>query len=239
MPLNVRSLLTADATWTPEQEQVVFGSIRLRNGTCKMTNHHRLDALNALVIGEWRRLGQKPHKIMDVGASSGTASLEWLDSLTSAGIDADMVATDLCLRASLVRLLPRYDVLLDHDGKILQHIVGDRLVQWYVNGPRAFLRADGYVVVTLNTAGKALLLLTNARQHANDVLLVSPRARHRARVSFIQDDIMAPNPQHLRGRFDAIRVSNLLNRSYFGSAHRQRDRGHRVGDLKRGILSRH
>jgi hypothetical protein len=222
MTFNVKSLLTAGATLTPEQEAALFGSIRLRNGTLKATNHHRLDDLNALVMREWRRLDHKPHKIMDVGASSGTASLEWSDSLTCAGIDADIVATDLCIRASLARLVPSYDVLLDHDGRVLQHIVCDRPVRWYLNGPHDFLKAGGYVVVALNMVASALLLFTNARRRAKDVLLVSPHARNRARLSFIEDDVMAPNPDHLRGQFDAIRVSNLLLLKYFDTAHIRR-----------------
>ena len=51
--LNVRSFLTSD-TFTQKQEVAFFASIRLRNGTFKTTDHHRLDDLNMLVIGEWR-----------------------------------------------------------------------------------------------------------------------------------------------------------------------------------------
>ena len=223
MRVNVRCLLMGGATLTPEQEKAVFGPIRLRNGTYKMTTHHRLDDLNALVIGEWQRLGQKPHNIMDVGASSGIASLEWVDALTRAGIDADILATDLCMHASLVRLLPMYDVLLDRDGRVLQHIVGDRPVRWwYPNGPRDFLTVRGYVVTALNMVAWALLLSPNARRRGKDVLLLSPQARNHAHLRFIEDDVMAPNPDHLRGQFDAIRVSNLLLLTYFDAAHLRR-----------------
>src|SRR5215471_7929426 len=222
MRVNVRSLLMAGAALTPEQEKAVFGPIRLRNGTYKMTDHHRLDDLNALVISEWRRLDQKPHKIMDVGASSGISSLEWVDALTRAGIDADILATDVCMHARLVRLLPMYDVLLDRDGRVLQHIVGDRPVRWwYPNGPRDFLTVRGYVVTALNGVAWALLS-TNARRTSKDVLLLSPNARNHAHLRFIEDDIMAPNPDHLRGQFDAIRVSNLLLLTYFDTAHLRR-----------------
>ncbi|WP_430649504.1 hypothetical protein, partial [Bradyrhizobium uaiense] len=43
----------------------------------------------------------------------------------------------------------------------------------------------------------------------------SPHARDDARLTFAEDDILAPNAAHLRGRFNAIRVSNLLNHGYF------------------------
>src|ERR1700733_561055 len=105
--LNVRSFLTSD-TFTQKQEVAFFASIRLRNGTFKTTDHHRLDDLNMLVIGEWQKLDRKPRQIMDVGVSSGISSLEWADALTRAGIDAEILATDLCMRGSLVRLLPGY-----------------------------------------------------------------------------------------------------------------------------------
>jgi hypothetical protein len=221
MILNVRSFLTGDA-FTQKQEAAFFASIRLRNGTFKTTDHHRLDDLNMLVIGEWQKLDRKPRQIMDVGVSSGISSLEWANALTRAGIDAEIVATDLCIRGSLVRLLPGYEVLLDRDGKVLQHIVCNRPVRWYLNGPRDFFRGAGFVVAALNAFAGALLLLTNGGRLGKDLLLVNPHARDDARLSFAEDDILAPNPEHLRGRFNAIRVANLLNHGYFDAAQLRR-----------------
>jgi hypothetical protein len=220
--LNARSFLTAGHTLTQEQEAAFFASIRLRNGTFKTTDHHRLDDLNTLVIGEWQKLDRKPRQIMDVGASSGISSLEWADTLARAGIDAEILATDLCMRGSLVPLLPGYEVLLDRDGKVLQHIVGNRPVRWSLDGPRDFFRGAGFLVPALNAFASALLLLTNGRRRGRDVLLVNPDARDNARLSFAEDDILAPNPEHLRGRFNAIRVANLLNHSYFVEAQLRR-----------------
>jgi hypothetical protein len=51
---------------------------------------------------------------------------------------------------------------------------------------------------------------------------VNPHARDDARLSFAEDDILAPNPEHLRGRFNAIRVANLLNHGYFDAAQLRR-----------------
>ncbi|WP_050421734.1 hypothetical protein [Bradyrhizobium tropiciagri] len=220
--LNARSFLTAGDAFTQTQEAAFFASIRLRNGTYKTTDHHRLDDLNMLVIGEWRKLGSKPSQIMDVGVSSGISSLEWADALTRAGIETKILATDLCMRGSLVRLLPGYEVLLDRDGKVLQHIVSNLPVRWYLNGPRDFLKGTGFVVAALNALAGALLPLANARGKWRDVLLVNPHARDDARLSFAEDDILAPNPAQLRGRFNAIRVSNLLNHGYFNEAQLRR-----------------
>lgn len=222
MNLNARNFLTAGDTFTQKQEAAFFASIRLRSGTFKTTDHHRLDDLNMLVIGEWQKLDRKPRRIMDVGASSGISSLEWAEALTRAGIDAKILATDLSLRGSLVRLLPGYEVLLDRDGKVLQHIVGNRPVRWHLYGPRDFVRGTGFVVAALNAFASALLLLTNGRRRGKEVLLVNPHARDDARLSFAQDDILAPNPEHLRGRFNAIRVANLLNHGYFDAAQLRR-----------------
>ncbi|MCC8952419.1 hypothetical protein H8B02_02775 [Bradyrhizobium sp. Pear77] len=216
--LNARNFLTEGDAFTQTQEAAFFASIRLRNGTYKTTDHHRLDDLNKLVIDEWKKLGSKPSQIMDVGVSSGISSVEWADALTRAGIEAKILATDLCMRGSLVRLLPGYEVLLDRDGKVLQHIVANRPVRWYLNGPRDFLKGTGFVVAGLNTLAGVLLLLTNMREGGKDVLLVNPHARDDARLSFAEDDILAPSPAHLRGRFNAIRVSNLLNHGYFNEA---------------------
>jgi hypothetical protein len=220
--LNARSFFTAGGAFTQKQEAAFFASIRLRNGTFKTTDHHRLDDLNMLVIGAWQKLDCKPRRIMDVGVSSGISSLEWADALTRAGIDAEIWATDLCMRGRLVRLLPGYEVLLDRDGKLLQHIAGNRPVRWYLDGPRDFFRGTGFVVAAFNAFASALLLLTNGRRRGKDVLLVNPHARDDARLSFAEDDILAPNPEHLRGQFNAIRVANLLNQGYFNAAQLRR-----------------
>ncbi len=216
--LNARDFLTEGDVFTQTQEAAFFASIRLRNGTYKTTDHHRLDDLNEMVIGEWKKLGSKPSQIMDVGVSSGISSLEWADALTRAGVEAKILASDLCMRGSLLRLLPGYDVLLDRDGRVLQHIVANRPVRWYLNGPRDFLKGTGFVVAALNALAGALLPLANARGEAKDILLVNPHARDDARLSFADDDILAPNPAQLRRRFNAIRVSNLLNHGYFNDA---------------------
>lgn len=222
MILNARNFLIAGDTFTQKQEAAFFASIRLRNGTFKTTDHHRLDDLNMLVIGEWQKLDRKPRQIMDVGVSSGITSREWAEALTRAGIDAEILATDLSMRGSLVRLLPGYDVLLDRDGKVLQHILGNRPVRWSLEGPRDFLRGTGFVVLALNAFANTLLPLTNGRQRGEDILLVNPHARTDARLSFAEDDILAPNPEHLLGRFNAIRVANLLNHGYFDAAQLRR-----------------
>lgn len=216
--MNARDFLTEGDVFTQTQEAAFFASIRLRNGTYKTTDHHRLDDLNEMVIGEWKKLGSKPSQIMDVGVSSGISSLEWADALTRAGVEAKILASDLCMRGSLLRLLPGYDVLLDRDGRVLQHIVANRPVRWYLNGPRDFLKGTGFVVAALNALAGALLPLANARGEAKDILLVDPHARDDARLSFADDDILAPNPAQLRRRFNAIRVSNLLNHGYFNDA---------------------
>jgi len=161
--LNARDFLTEGDVFTQTQEAAFFASIRLRNGTYKTTDHHRLDDLNEMVIGEWKKLGSKPSQIMDVGVSSGISSLEWADALTRAGVEAKILASDLCMRGSLLRLLPGYDVLLDRDGRVLQHIVANRPVRWYLNGPRDFLKGTGFVVAALNALAGALLPLANAR----------------------------------------------------------------------------
>ncbi len=126
------------------------------------------------------------------------------------------------MHGSLVPLLPGYEVLLDRDGKVIQHILGNRPVRWSLDGPRDFFRGTGFFVAALNALASTLLLLTNGRRRGEAVLLVNPDARDNARLSFADDDIMAPTPEHLRGRFNAIRVSNLLNRGYFDEAQLRR-----------------
>jgi hypothetical protein len=217
--MSARTLLAPAAAVTPRQEEAFFSGIQLRNGTFKTTTEHRLDDLNQLVIEQWKTRGAKPRLLLDVGASSGVSSVEWLESLSAAGFDIDLVATDVCLKANLVPVSRHHDVLVDRSGHILQHIVfGIAIRPW----PRKLDFVTGYALLSgvLNCVARRVLRrrLAQSGSEAEEIMLVSRRAREHAGITFAEDDVFAANRQSFVRRFDAIRAANLLNCGYFSTA---------------------
>lgn len=203
------------ASSTPTQEAKFFASIRLSNGTFKTTADHRMDDLNAFVAAQWRTMNAAPTEILDVGASSGISTMEWLETLTRDGFKVRMTATDLTLWAEIVPLLPGFEVLIEESRRhVLRHIVlGIPLRPW----SRRLDRLTGYVVLTrlANLIAKHRLRL--APRPRERVILVSQRALRCGGIVWAQDDMLAPNPEQFLRRFDAIRAANVLNRDYFGA----------------------
>lgn len=216
-------LILTGASVSPEREREFFGSIRLGNGVNKTTCEHRLDDVNAFVAAAWKELDVAPREILDAGASSGISSREWADTLAADGYNTRIVASDIALNGRLVTLLPGLDVLVDRDGYILLRLVfgkilpqrrswidrvtGVALLRWLIDLIAGFRRGD------LEKGGRPLML-------------VSASALGHPRVDFVEDDVLAPAPDSLRGRFDAIRAANILNHAYFG-----------VDDLKRAVIN--
>ena len=201
------------------RERAFFCSIRLRNGTYKTTYPHRLDRLNEIIntlLPEHR-----PIDVMDVAVSSGVATLEWMDSLRSAGIDFRMTAGDLCVRAFLLSFGRFLNVLVDDTGYPLQFDLFGRAIA-YPPGWRAAPFVHGICWVL----PKAFVTLTKqlAAEPERDSVkrlgvscrkadLISPRLAERRSLTILDDDLLYPST--LKNRFHAIRAANILNRSYF------------------------
>src|ERR1035438_4568778 len=65
----------------PEQDALeaqFFQRVLLPNGTFKTTASRRLDDLNDFLLPYLRQLADRPLRIMDVGASSGVSTVEWM-----------------------------------------------------------------------------------------------------------------------------------------------------------------
>jgi hypothetical protein len=196
---------------TPRKEKQFFSSIRLGNGVFKTTGDRRLDDLNALVIEQLKRCEMKPREVLDVGASSGITSVEWIDCLSNAGFDAKLVASDVALFGRLVSLSSSHQLLLDRSGTILQHVIfGRPLRPW----ARRLDTVTGYWLVRRLLNARARAKIAGA-ESGEQVMLVSSRARNHPRVSFVEDDVLDGVPGELERRFDVIRAANVLNLDYF------------------------
>ena len=105
---------------TPEQEAAFFTELRLANGVFKRTAEHRMDDLNEVVLSRWNATAFRPKEIMDVGASSGITTVEWLEALSRDGLEVHIVGTDMSLSADIVPLSPGAYALKTADGYVLR-----------------------------------------------------------------------------------------------------------------------
>lgn len=226
MVISAKLFADPGAVPTAKQERDFFGGVRLGNGTHKTTCDHRLDDLNALVTDQWTRLGARPREIFDVGVSSGISSAEWADSLSTAGFDSRILASDLMLFGKWVRVSPVHEALVDRSGHVLQHLLFNRPARPW---GRRLDYLTGYWMLRrgANLAARRRLR-KGAPRDSSTVMLVSPRARHNPRVDFVEADILKPLDKGLHGRFDAIRAANILNCGYFS----KQDLGQAVANLK-------
>jgi len=216
------------------RERAFFRTIRLPNGTFKTTSAHRLDDFNDLLVRVLRERGATPARLLDLGASSGVSTLELQQALRAAGQQTRVTGADLSVRGYLVGLGGPLRVLTDEFGNVLQYDIGglalrpwQRRLDWisgYWAGRRVLntiyrILADQRVRGAINApsdhgAGQGVGTVT-------EVALVSRRARE-AGIQFVRDDALAEPARELRGKFDVIRVANLMNRAYFDEAQLRR-----------------
>jgi len=195
---------------TPEQEATFFAELRLANGVFKRTTDHRMDDLNEFILSRWLETAFRPSEIMDVGASSGITTAEWLEGLSRSGLKVHMTATDLALWAHIVPLWPGAHALETTDGHMLQQVVFGVPIR------RARRRRDyltGYAL--LRALANSVAARRRSRRDLKRLLLVSPRALRHDAIEWLEDDVLAPNPAQFVRRFDAIRAANILNHCYF------------------------
>jgi len=202
-------------------ERLFFSSIRLRNGTFKKTERGRLDDLNALV--EKVLPPHRPLRIMDVAASSGVTTAEWLTSLERAGISCRLVAGDAVIDAFLISLFGRIRALVDSTGYMMQLDVGGKAVQTPAPRRRDRIR---YLPLTflMQTVTRALRSSLRQPSRGRQVFaggaitcqplkLISPGNDQVRRLELVEDDLL--NGTSYPNRFHVVRAANILNLRYF------------------------
>lgn len=220
----------------PDAERRFFSSLRLPNGTWKVTYDRRLDDLNALISRHLR--ADRTPAVMDVAAASGISSLEWVDQLRGSGRDPRMVVGDLYVSAWLTTFGTRCAVLYLDSGWPLSIEIGEysrglQSDRWIDRMIRPLLRA-------LFVAGRLLALggpLTPPRRWRwihRKIPLVSPRLLHRTDVEVVTDDLSEAGP--FSGQFDAVRAANILNRAYFPDGELIRMAANLIGRVRLGGL---
>jgi hypothetical protein len=209
-------------------ERKFFSSIRMKNGTVKKTFSHRLDNINAAVNEKLVELGMWPREVLDVGASSGISSFEWLNDLRAAGFKPRVMATDLTMTAYLISLAWGVGVLVDREGVPLQYsVLGTALRPWhrrrdYYTGYSILRPLLARWMERLGEARGARELLASVRAGSDpkeisrirELKLISPRVAADPDLEFHDDDILKVAPS-FEGRFDIVRAANILIPDYF------------------------
>jgi hypothetical protein len=185
---------------TAAQESAFFASVYLPNGTRKTTSDHRLDDLNALIATEVP--DRRPLRVKDVGISSGQTTLEWLDQLAQAGVEAEMTGTDVAINGELILVDDEVRVLVDGKGNPLQwDLLG------YAVPPRPRIR-DRLLYGPIIVRARRRL---EGRPRV-PIRLLSPRLLARSDVTAYEEDLLRP----IGGRtWDVVRAANVLNLGYF------------------------
>ncbi len=189
----------------------MFSRLRLADGIFKTTVACRLADVDAATIALLPDERAGIVEIIDVGASSGTTSLELVEALTATGRRPALTLTDLALTARLVPLHRGYSVLLDSRGSLLLHMVMGMPV-------RPWRRRLDYVtqfwIVTagVNAWHRRLAVRDSAKScpAGSAILLVSPQAAAHPAITCEESDVFAPAPEAHAGRFDIVRAANLL-----------------------------
>lgn len=159
--------------------------------------------------------------VMDVAVSSGISTVEWSDHLQAHGLRHKMFAGDI-VDAWLASWGTSLAVLFDSSGRdplLLE--VGSMTLRMHsdrwlarVARPVLFPLLRAVAAMSRRLGSVAPMTAPAPRRWVfRSIQLVSPELLRRAEIVVVQDDITMPG--RFRETFDAIRVANLLHRTYF------------------------
>jgi len=194
-------------------ECAFFSSLKMRNGTFKLTRPSRFAALETMLGPIVRSRPADFRDVLDIGVSTGLTTAELAGFLESQGAAAHVVGTDLFIEAHLVDLMPGFRVLADPGGWPLQYDLAGF-------GLRAWVRRLDYVTLAAlpRLFARTLLQPQLRRRIANgeaEHVRMESRALAGRDIELVENDIFQREPRFER-RFDLIRAANILNRGYFG-----------------------
>lgn len=217
--VSVASMAANPARLDARAERRLFASLRMAGGIFKTTEPGRLRDVDAATIAAL--FSHRPlREILDVGASSGTTSLEWLHALRAAGASPRLTATDLSIHAALLAPWPGYRVLVDGTDRPLRHLIAGVAIRPWCR--RLDYVTQNWLVVALANAlfhhAERTGALADARATARPVLLVAPRVAADPHITLEEEDVFAAPPAMHLARFDIVRAANLLLPSVFDEA---------------------
>jgi hypothetical protein len=201
---------------SPSVEDALFRSLRLQNGTWKVTEAGRLTDVDDVIAQHLP--AADPLRVCDVGISSGVTTVDWFHDLQRHGREFSMTAIDRDLNGFLIDVGGFMTVLADRTGFPLQY--SSRVAVHGVATRRDRLRqplrravSQALVRRAINTARRDAV--TESRSfgvhiRCQPVMIVSPRLTE-LEVTLEERDLGDLAAE----TFDVVRVANVLNRSYF------------------------
>lgn len=200
---------------TPFDEAEFFGGLKTGNATFKKTADGRFADVDAALVEALAVKRATIDEVLDIGISSGITALDLHGALSKAGYQVRITGTDRSFEAYIVSVLPGCRVLIEAHGHALQYeLFGWPLRPWrrrldYIDG--MFLVRSLLDRLFLHRARR---ILAQAGDRARRVELISPRLKGHEAIKIVEDDICEHN-RAFAGRFDLVRVANILNRDYF------------------------
>lgn len=122
-----------------DAEASFFTSLQLSNGTYTRSAPHTLDDVNRFVAPLLP--DRRPLRLMDVGASTALATVEWSEDLSRRGVEHEIVAGDLCTTGTLATIGRHVAVLWEQGGHPLAIQVAGLRLRLRVRGVRGALSA--------------------------------------------------------------------------------------------------
>jgi len=212
-----------------EFERNFFTRLKLQNGVYKTTHSRRFVDLNELVDQLFP--SDRPLNLMDVAASSGVSTMEWVEHLNSRNIRHCMVAGDLTVKAFLISIGKNLKILIDSSGYPLQYDIFGHSVTNSECYPVARRITYAIPVYLANLAFRVFWYFSSSLKRyveggedhytsfagvsCQPLAVISPRLQKSHSIDFIEDDIISDNNPQLLRSFHAIRAANILNKSYF------------------------
>jgi hypothetical protein len=190
-------------------ERRQFARIRLPGGIFKTTIAGRLRDLDQATVDV---LGApRPLEVIDVGASSGSTTLDLVGALRDAGHTPRVLLSDIAIHARLVQMTPDHAVLLTPGNQLLQHVIRGVPVRPWRRRLDAFTQY--WILTRAANARFRRLRAQGALERApaaTDVLMVLSSVAADPAIRCEEADVFAaPDPAHL-GAFDLVRAANLL-----------------------------
>jgi len=194
-------------------ESAFFARLKMRNGTFKLTQPSRFRELEVAFRPFIAERATFLHDILDVGVSTGLTTVELSKFLESCGAAVHITATDLFVEAHIVEFSPGITVFCDPEGWPLQYDLRGVAV-------RPWIRRLDYVTLAFAPLLLARVLLQPLLRDrvregkSRQVQMITRSLPENGKINFVEDDIMSRS-QHLAGRFDLVRATNILNTNYF------------------------
>ncbi len=187
----------------------------LINGVWKYTNPGRLAGLDEWVASILPRFSSQPFRMLDVGGSDGSTTFDTINYFKKkCGLGVKAYILDMQLRLHCFRRGYLWYYLTYCHSPLLIQI-----------GPLGILfeeikSKEGVVFNLIVRVIRKCMQRFSLEKYMNnygDLLLENPLARNNSDIIWLEQDLFQFDPA-LKGSFDFIRCSNVLNDCYFSQA---------------------